>query len=150
MTATNHVVTGCLVAAVITNPLIALPLAVILHFVLDALPHYGERGNAGKALGRLKYILPVDALAGLSVMAIVYFQHPEHVFTIIAGGILCASPDLLQIPRYIRYLTTKNAEPYNDPISRFHHYIQWGERPWGYLVEAPWFGSMFYLLLARI
>ena len=42
---TNHMVTGAVIALVVKQPALALPLAFLSHFVLDALPHYGERGE---------------------------------------------------------------------------------------------------------
>ena len=40
MTATNHVATGVLIAVVVPDPWVALPLAFASHFVCDALPHF--------------------------------------------------------------------------------------------------------------
>jgi hypothetical protein len=36
---------GAIIALAISQPLIALPLAFVSHFVLDALPHYGYGGG---------------------------------------------------------------------------------------------------------
>lgn len=150
MTATNHVVTGSVLAATLQNPALALPLAFILHFALDALPHFGQRNDPAKAIRRLKYILPVDAAIAAGVLLVIFIMHPERWPVIMLGGILCASPDLFQLPRYIRYLRTGDHRPFNDPLSRFHHWIQWGERPWGIYIEAAWFVGFGYVLLASL
>ena len=66
MTATNHVVTGIAIVALVPNPAISLPLAFLAHFALDALPHFGDRKHRSKSLDRLRYVLPIDmALAAV-------------------------------------------------------------------------------------
>ena len=64
MTATNHVLTGSVFALTTATALpwwVILPVAFLLHFVLDSLPHFGERGEPRKSLQRLKFLLPLDA-----------------------------------------------------------------------------------------
>ncbi len=146
MTATNHVLTGAVIAASVHQVWVALPLALLAHFVIDALPHYGDKYNPAKAFANLKWLLPIDAaLAGAVLLSLVFLQ-PVHWQIIVLGGVLCASPDLLQIPRYIRYLKTGNTAPDTDWLSRFHDFIQWGERSWGIFVELAYAGVLLVLL----
>ncbi|MFZ1324307.1 MAG: hypothetical protein WAQ57_04090 [Candidatus Saccharimonadales bacterium] len=39
----NHAAAGAGIALAVRQPLLALPLALASHFVLDALPHYGKK-----------------------------------------------------------------------------------------------------------
>jgi hypothetical protein len=45
----NHAALGAVIGLVTKDPLIAIPAAFASHFVLDALPHYGIRGDEGYA-----------------------------------------------------------------------------------------------------
>lgn len=146
MTATNHVLAGAVIAAAVHQPAIALPLAFLSHFLLDALPHYGDREDPARALARLKWVLPVDSAVALAVLLSLVLLGPLHWQIVVLGGVLGASPDLLQIPRYIRYLRTGNSAPDKDWLSRFHHIIQWGERSWGIFAEIIYAGILLVLL----
>lgn len=43
MRAINHTITGATIGALIQNPVIALPIALISHLVLDIIPHSGDK-----------------------------------------------------------------------------------------------------------
>lgn len=146
MTATNHVLTGVLIVALVPNPLISLPLAFLAHFVLDALPHFGDTHNRAAVFKNLKYILAADMLIASAVLLAILGLQPANWPLLILGGVLCASPDLMWMPNYLRYLLHKPTKPSNW-LMRFHTWIQWGERPWGILVELVWFASVGSVLL---
>ena len=153
MTATNHVLTGSvLVAATVTHvPLwLILPGAFFLHFILDSLPHFGQRDNPGAAMARLKWVLPVDASVALIILLTIIVARPEHWLPIIAGGILCASPDLWSFTRFKRFLKSGNTAYNKDWFAQFHHRIQWGERLWGAWIELAWFLSFGYILITKL
>lgn len=40
MTATNHALTGAVIALAINEPWLAIPLAFLSHFAIDAIPHW--------------------------------------------------------------------------------------------------------------
>ncbi len=141
MTATNHVVTGVLVASVLHNPVIALPAALISHFVIDALPHYGD-ALMGYSSFKFKLILGTDMYVAAMCLGLIYLLHPDHMWVLIFGGILAAGPDLMWLPDFINELTHKPAPVYG-PIRRFHARIQWYQKPKGILVEAVWFVTVF-------
>ncbi len=140
MTATNHVLTGVLIASVVHSPEIALPVAFLSHFVLDSLPHYGDKSVV---IGSTKFniILAVDIYIALMCLAAVYLLHPAHTQVLILGGILAASPDLMWIPDFINGLLKRPAPTYG-PIRRFHSRIQKYARPNGMRIEAAYFGLM--------
>ena len=50
MTASNHAATGALVAVAVSQPYIAVPLALAAHFAMDGIPHFG----LGRGLGILE------------------------------------------------------------------------------------------------
>ncbi len=141
MIATNHVTTGALFAAVTVSVLpwwVILPVAFLLHFVLDSLPHYGDLKHPDKALHRLRWFLPLDATIALIVLAGIFILRPDSWPIIVAAGVLCASPDLWSVTRYIRFVGSGDTSISKDWFSQFHHNIQWGERPWGIWIEGVW------------
>jgi hypothetical protein len=59
MQAINHTVFGSLIATTISEPAIALPLALASHFLMDAIPHYGEDPKAPR--GSKAYYIRIAA-----------------------------------------------------------------------------------------
>ena len=144
MTATNHVLTGALIAAAVHNPLIALPAAFTSHFVLDALPHFGAKWIKLDSVYFKTYLLGDMTTALLCLLLLLSLQ-PTHVWVILAGGVLGASPDLMW---FHNFLAVNLHKPVVVPgvIRRFHARIQWYERPLGAIVEVGWCLTMLTLL----
>lgn len=148
MTATNHVITGALIASVIHNPVVALPAALLSHFVLDALPHFG--GVKHTAAGFLRLLFCDMFIACLFLGWLVLYR-PDHWFLLGIGGVLAASPDLMWLPAFLLELRTgKQPSKLTNPITRFHTFVQWGERPWGIAIEIVWFAAMLTLFAANL
>ncbi len=144
MTATNHVITGMVVGAAVVNPIVAIPLALMAHFVLDALPHYGLGKHTDT---KFLYVLSSDMGAAMALLIVVAALQPANWLLIIASGIACASPDLMWLPRWISELSGKKNKPMG-PIRRFHAKIQWAEHEsWRNATsELVWFSAMFIVL----
>ena len=51
MLLTNHVLSGALIGALARRPLPAFAAGVASHFVLDAVPHWGEWGSSAGSCG---------------------------------------------------------------------------------------------------
>ncbi len=143
MTATNHVLTGVLIVSVVHNPAIALPLALLSHFVSDALPHYGDM-LVGLSSFKFKLILGADVYLAFMMLVLLLILHPAHMWLLIFGGILAASPDLMWLPDFIAALRGKIAPVYGK-IRRFHSKIQWYQQPNGVWIEAAWFIVVFII-----
>jgi hypothetical protein len=153
MTATNHVLTGSVLAFATVGqwPVWAiLPVAFLLHFVLDALPHFGQPDNPLVALARLKWLLPLDAAIAASVLLIIAVVRPEHWLLVMTAGIVCSSPDLWSARRFFRFLSTGDPRRGSDWFSQFHFKIQWGERLWGIWVELAWALGFGFLLISYL
>lgn len=154
MTATNHTLTGAVTATFIANPFVAIPVAFLLHFVLDSLPHYGasylppDRQRIFMTSSSFKFILAFDSVLALSFLLSVAVIQPQSWPLIIACGIACASPDLMWLPRWLNDLKDKTNKPLGK-VASFHSRIQWGERPWGWIIEAAWFVTFLSVYLAR-
>lgn len=145
MIATNHVITGALIAGTITTPVIALPLAVISHFALDALPHFSDNKRFALHKPAFTQLLLTDALLAASVLLLIFAAAPENWFIIAAGGVLAASPDLMWLSEYQRAIRHQK-KPKRNRLARFHAKIQWSATPYGALVELAWLCMGLFLL----
>lgn len=147
MRAINHAATGAIIGLTIGNPVVALPLALISHFVLDAVPHHGWTGQDKAVLKRLdfKAMLIIDALLCFGLVLILFIIRPSNWLVAIIGAFLAASPDLYSLPRFLKSIGKTKSIKW-DRFRRFHKNIQWFERPIGVVVEiAVFIGAGFIL-----
>lgn len=151
MTATNHMLAGALIGAVIREPMVALPIALLSHFALDALPHFGfsswqERTKHSKLL---KTILSVDGLTLLAVMWTVLSI--SNSWLSFVCGIVAVSPDLIWVYRFAITEKFGKLEPQKGSwLTEFHSGIQTQEFPNGYLIEYAVSLVLFPVLLTVI
>jgi hypothetical protein len=148
MTATNHVLTGMLIGASLSNPLFALPAAFVSHFILDSLPHYGDE-YVGYNDFKFKFILGTDAYIALMCLLLVLMLNPANVLLILTCGVLAASPDLMWLPDFIAALRHQ-PKPVYGSLRKAHSVVQWYQRPKGLYIEAVWFVASFILLFYTI
>lgn len=145
MTTSNHAVTGALIALVIKEPAAVIPLAFASHFVLDALPHFGNNDSRVSAKKRLQSYVRFE-LAGIIGIALLAVSGVYGWNLVLLASLLAASPDTVWLYRYARY-HRKGREPAMSLPSRIHKKIQWCERTWGVYVEVPYFMLCYTLLL---
>jgi hypothetical protein len=153
MTGTNHALTGAFIGATITAPFVALPLAFVSHFVLDALPHYGDgTGTNVPASAHLRKVVKFDiSLVTLLFLSILILQPANWLIIILAAG-LAMAPDLMWLPAYVRGVRKREPPREHSTIMRWHHAIQWCERPWGVVIEVLWLALLapiFFVLAAK-
>ncbi len=140
MTATNHAVFGALTVAVVSNPLLALPLALASHFALDALPHFGAHAVAEPNSKEFNGILLTDAFLTTAFILIVTFAGIRAGWTwwlLPLGAILGALPDLMWVKHYQNDLHEE--EKQWDRMRSWHKRIQNWELSWGWTIEIVWF-----------
>lgn len=147
MTATNHAVTGALIAAAVSNPVIGLPLALLSHFALDALPHFGAHTVAKPGSKEFKYILIFDGFLTTSFLITIFFagiaaDYPWWLLPL--GGFLGGIPDLMWLKHYQNDL--RGQDKHWDIVRTIHKKIQRYEVSWGWTVEAVWFVCGIILL----
>lgn len=145
MSIANHALVGTAIALVIKQPLLALPLAFASHFVLDVLPHFGYQGaGIGEALTHKLTFVEIG-WSNLAILILLFTIH--HTWLTLWAAVLAVSPDFEWPVAYFGY-ERKGLKPPRSPIAKFHSKLQWGERPWGILVEVGFF-VLVYLLLRR-
>ena len=148
MTASNHFVTGAAISIAIANPWLGVPAAILSHFILDSIPHYGCKefrdDNPGeRKLYFLMLVIDGAILATLIAFSILALDN----FLLIAYGLAAFSPDAVWFYRYgpLLWLGKVNKPP--GRLERFHSKIQWFEETSGLLVEVPYFLAVGGLVL---
>ena len=150
MTATNHALTGTAIGLIVGQPLLALPLALLSHFICDAIPHFSFTADESKITDIMRsklfrnYLITEAFLCFLIVLGLTIIQ-PLHWPLAVACAFLAAAPDLLSSRRYSSIVSKKKWKP--GLYSRFAHDIQWFERPIGGVVEIAWMVGMVSIVL---
>lgn len=141
MTATSHALTGALIATIVRQPLLAIPLAFFSHFVCDALPHLGIDMKFGDK--KMKAWLIIDGsfvmLAAVSLLII----GAKNPVLLAVCGFVAMSPDLFWLYHGLKGRTPENY----GSFTRFHAAIQKFESVPGLAVDIVWSISAFVLIL---
>jgi hypothetical protein len=115
---TPHFIVGVSLATKVTNPLLAFPLALGSHFVLDKIPHWNphlftEKTKFGKITKRSRLFVVIDVsiaiVAGLLISSL-SFPNTKQAITVFIAGLLAISPDIVEGPYYFFNLKSKLIE----------------------------------------
>jgi hypothetical protein len=135
MTGTNHALTGAVIASVVGQPLLAVPLAFASHFLLDSLPHFGEDIHPLSKFTKKVWIIDFVFLSSFVLLLIVSSN-----WLLLAGAIAAISPDFAWIYRFIvKEKRGKLRPPKMNKFNTFHSSIQKYETKYGLIVEVVWF-----------
>lgn len=151
MTATNHALSGALIGLAITQPVIALPLALVSHFMLDSVPHFGIKFAKSPEKRKLfhRYLLIDACLLTLIIIGLFLAGAGWLVFACL---FLAGCPDFYQAYHYIankKFHKTGQGIT-NNAYTRFHKNIQVGkESEKGIFVEAP-LAIIFIVIIAKL
>ena len=139
MTATNHALTGAAIGLLVGNPLVALPAALLSHFICDGLPHLDTRESPMHKRSWFSRVLLADALGCIGIVGTLALNHPLHWQLAALCAFLATSPDLMWINMYLRVRNKQPDQPIKLAIMRFHGFVQWFALPIGGFVEIAWF-----------
>jgi hypothetical protein len=145
MRAINHAMTGAVIGLAVSEPFLAIPLAIASHFVLDAIPHHGERTNSFTS-PVFRILLVSDAILCFALVVVLIAVHPKHWLLAAFCALAAAGVDFMQAPRYFRSIHGKPEKP-RDIIGRFHGRIQWYQRPPGAAIEIAWAAAAIVVLV---
>lgn len=148
MVAINHATTGALIGLSVTNPLLAIPAAVLSHFALDALPHYGSEKSGFIGTKKFSVMLGVDALLCVLLVVFLALTQPHYWLLGVVCAFMAAAPDFLWLPKYLAARSGKTHTPTRFDI--FAARIQWFQRPIGAVVEVAWFVAAIALLFITV
>ncbi len=149
MTGTNHGITGAVIALLIKEPVLAVPLSFFSHFVCDATPHFGLAPGAKLFDRKFNTILITDFLVAVSMMILFGILFPSQRWLIWICMIAAASPDLMWAYYNLYIEKIKGKKPNYGLAARFHQKIQWSQTPKGWYVEIAWFITMFTVILVQ-
>lgn len=145
MTGFNHMATGAVIALAIRQPAVAIPMAFASHFILDGLPHYGVPMDRRHEYKSLKRMLVADVVC--TAILVIALGLITRSWLVLICMFAAFSPDSVWGLKllYDRLNGRRFSLP-QDVFSRFHKKIQWGERHWGWAIEAIWaIGTLFVL-----
>lgn len=160
MTATNHALTGAVIALTVKRPELAVPLALLSHFTLDLIPHYNPAGITKDTFINLQtswrnkmahksfwLTFPLDMFLLLIVLIVVPLDAPSGVspWTIFFSSLVAIAPDFEGGVHWLLSLVGKKITKV-DRFTRFHVWLQWMERPWGIWIELVWAAAMLFLI----
>jgi hypothetical protein len=113
---TNHVLSGALIGVRAPGPASAFVAGFGSHFVLDAVPHWGQWGSQRKFLR----VAMADGLVSLGVMAaFAAVSPPSRRLTVLAGMTGAALPDIDKPTRM-----WFGWSPFPPALDHFHSAIQ--------------------------
>lgn len=145
MTGFSHATTGVVIAIAVGNPALAVPLALASHFVLDAVPHYGDDKLDGTNKAFRRFIL-IDAILGFGIAILMFVLMPEHRVLIAVCAAMATVPDLMWLPNHIRQTQNLPSKPHNR-LMQWHHKIQFEHPVWGILAEGIWLAAMLSFII---
>lgn len=143
--------TGAVLALVIKNPAIAVPLSFISHFAQDLVPHFDFfAGPKNEHLFKRKFnvSLTTDFLLSISLMVTLAILFPAHKWLIWACMVAAACPDLAQAYYHLYIERIKKQQPKYDRLSALHYKLQWSATPKGAIVEITWAISGIFIILS--
>lgn len=144
MTATNHALSGALIGVFLPLP-VAIPVALMSHFVLDALPHFSVNHHRRNKSSLYKTVVYTDVILVLSLAAsAVIFQE----WIMLLCGTLAYLPDVMMVDYYFRHGHDMDIKAENR-FMRFHLGIQ-HEYPWGIIPEIIVSAAMAPIFIAQL
>lgn len=146
MTGTNHTLAGAIIAVLVPAPLVPI-VAFASHFVLDAVPHFGQNKRIyikdGMYSPGFKYWLVGDALLCFTSLFFAWWLFPDKWLIITVGTFFAAGPDFLwPLEPHVRSRFARG-------FFTFAKKIQWAELPWGWVLEIIYaiiFATILYSL----
>jgi hypothetical protein len=154
VTAPNHALTGALIGLTVSNPALALPLAFLSHFVLDALPHYDPPKTSNADLFRTRrFVLEFIVMgAGLcfALVLLLAVVRPAHWILAAVCAFVATVPDLLWLPRFLSARRTGKDTIPQQAFFQFHDRIQRHTSPRLLWFEIVWSIVSGAILLTRL
>lgn len=143
MTGLNHATTGIVIALIFKRPEIAIPLALLSHFLLDMVPHSFVPVER-KKLFTWYLLIEAISMTAITIICMVIFSDMWLLIGICA--IMAFLPDFLWPFYYNGALRTTR---FFKSFYMFHKWIQWSETYRGWLVEVLYFAVLIIFITTR-
>jgi hypothetical protein len=141
MLLTPHVLVGVAIARSVPNPLIAIPLSFVMHFLGDLVPHWDFYSNTPKEK-RLKGWRPIAVMGDFGVGIFVgtvftlyalWFKHDSSLaLSTFLCGIASVLPDALEAPHIFTDAKIRFVEGLTDVQRKLQTQAP---LPWGFLTQ---------------
>ncbi len=150
MLVTNHILAGSVIGLTIQEPILAITVAFLSHFLMDALPHFGYPGKKGyPEVLKHKLSYAVGLFTLLSTFGVISFLVSNQLWFSLICGLVAVSPDIVGVYNYTVY--EKKGKHAIGLLKlfhvQFHRGIQNFERPWGIYIEILIFVILLSLVL---
>ena len=89
----SHSLAAGYIGEIIGNPIIAFFVGIVIHFILDAIPHY-DTTDKGKFTPRQIALIIIDGLIALGIFIAIFFEKGANV-SFVAGAFGGVFPDIL-------------------------------------------------------
>lgn len=132
---------------VVGEPLLAIPAAIVSHFVMDAIPHWTPETPPDKRLRSnafRNYLIAEAFLCFMVVLTLAVIQ-PENWLLAAVCAFAAAAPDFMWVPRYVK--TLKGQKWQSNRFTQWALDIQWFTKPIGAWVEIAWAIGCIILIL---
>lgn len=137
MTGYNHTLAGAIAAVALPAPLAPFA-ALISHFIFDAFPHFGRHDELKPYTSSFVSLLVVDGMLCILALIFALVLFPDKWILILLCTFLSTLPDFLWL--------LEGRVPRLEGFFKFAADIQWGERPWGWILEII-YGVIFATIL---
>lgn len=146
MTATAHALIGASIAVKIANPYLAIPIAIITHFIADLIPHWDAGTNHRKKSAlRLKLEAVLDVLLGFALVFLLFREYvltdPIYMFVMVIAAQL---PDWISAPAGMFKL---QIPPFSWMYTISHNLQSRMQLPWGLVTQIVTVGLVIVLAL---
>ncbi len=125
----NHTLAGCIIAVITPAPLVPV-VAFASHFVLDTTPHFGRSKRIYPYTRPFIYMLILDAILCTTSLLFAIWLFPDKWLVLTVGAFFSTLPDFIWLLEgRVRWLKRFFA---------FARWIQWGERPYGWIFDIAY------------
>lgn len=139
MTGFNHTLAGCLIAVIVPAPFAPF-VALLSHFFFDAMPHFGRSEDFAPYNHNFIMLLILDGILCVAALIFSIWLFPHLWWLMIICSTTSTLPDFMWILRgKVHQL---------DGFFTFASKIQWGERPWGWMLEVIYAAIFTGLLIS--
>lgn len=147
MTATGHALVGALIATRVSNPLLAIPLAIASHILADLMPHWDAGTHRKKKTRRrLFWEALSDVLIGfiLVFLFIIFFAKNTNPFYILAIVLVSQGLDWVTAPYFFLHMKYPPFSWAYRLQTKINHPL---DKPWGIITQIAFVLLVFLLTL---
>ena len=146
MRAINHALTGATIGLLVDEPIAAVPLSLVSHYVCDVIPHYGAGLPEEQEINTTTFrvLLALDFILCVALVVVLALKRPKNWLLAAICAFVATSPDLASIGRYRAGRKRIKSKPNRYVVLAKR--IQLYEKPPGAVVEVVWFASFIIIL----